>query len=203
MAWKIYRNPSDTPGPSGDTLAEDSQDAPVQGARPDPVAQLESELTAARLEASQWQDRFLRKAAEFDNFRKRSEKEKLDLSRTAKSAVLVEILPILDSCERALQSFDRVTADGPELVRYREGVELLYRQLNDLLSLQGVTAMEVVGKPFDPHLHEALGREETADHEENTIIDELRRGYLFQDRLLRPAQVRVTSRPQPKDESDT
>jgi molecular chaperone GrpE len=85
------------------------------------------------------------------------------------------------------------------LAPYREGVELVYRQMLDSLERIGVVPIETVGQKFDPHLHEALTREETSQYEQNTIIEELRRGYLFRDRLLRPAQVKVSARPSGED----
>ncbi len=85
------------------------------------------------------------------------------------------------------------------LTQYQEGVELLYKQMLDTMGRTGVVAMEAEGKPFDPHLHEALSREETIDFEENVIVRELRRGYLFKDKLLRPAQVIVAVHPFEKD----
>jgi molecular chaperone GrpE len=85
------------------------------------------------------------------------------------------------------------------LQQYKEGVELLYKQVLDTVGRTGVVPMETEGKPFDPHLHEALSREETADFEENTVVRELRRGYLIKDRLLRPAQVIVSVHPLEKD----
>jgi molecular chaperone GrpE len=192
MTWKIYRRPSESGGPAeGQTTTEETQAAnPVEGS--EPAAPLQADLTAARNEAKEWQDRYLRKAAEFENFRKRTDREKAESATTAKSSVLTELLPILDACERALNSFPRA---NESLDQYRLGVELLYKQLNDALARLGVTAMEVVGEKFYPHLHEALIREESTEHEEDTILEELRRGYLFKGRLLRPAQVKVATRP--------
>jgi molecular chaperone GrpE len=166
---------------------------------PDPSAQLQSELEAAKAEQEQWRDRFLRKAAEMENFRKRSERERLEGAFLTKSSVLIEILPVMDACERALESFKEDDGGDVRLQKYREGVELLYKQLGTTLNRLGVTVLEAKGRPFDPHLHEALTHLETADYEENTVVEELRRGYLFKDRLLRPAQVVVASRPKPQD----
>jgi molecular chaperone GrpE len=162
----------------------------------DPLAQLQSELTAARAEVEQWRDRFLRKAAEFDNYRKRTDKEKSESMMLARSSVLLEFLPVADACQRALQSLNEAQNGQGGLQQYREGVELLYRQMLDSLARIGVLPIEAVGQKFDPHLHEALMREETSKYEEDTVIQELRRGYLFKDRLLRPAQVKVSIRPQ-------
>jgi molecular chaperone GrpE len=161
---------------------------------PDPLAHLQAELETSKTESNEWRDRFLRKAAEFENYRKRLEKEKADSMISAKGAVLLEFLPITDVCERALKSFNDKTNQF-SLEQYREGVELLYRQMLDTFARIGVTPIETKGQKFDPHIHEALAREIRADLEENTITQEVRRGYMFQNKLLRPAQVNVAIRP--------
>jgi len=161
----------------------------------DPLAQLQSDVNAAKSEVAEWQDRFLRKAAEFENFRKRMEKEKSETASQAKGSVLADFLPILDACERALKSFGESQNPPAGLQQYREGVELLYKQMFDTMGRLGVVPVEAAGKPFDPHLHEALSREVTLELEENTVTHELRRGYMFRDKLLRPAQVVVAVHP--------
>jgi molecular chaperone GrpE len=165
----------------------------------DPMTQLQADVNAAKSEIAEWQDRFLRKAAEFENYRKRTEKEKSDAMALAKSSVLVEFLPVLDACERALKSFSDLQETAAGLQQYQEGVQLLYKQLLDTMSRVGVIPMEAEGKQFDPHMHEALSREENLELEENTVVRELRRGYLFKDKLLRPAQVIVAFNPIEKD----
>jgi molecular chaperone GrpE len=196
MTWKIYRHPSDPTGtPIEDEATEGKQGTEAEGTPPDPVAELEGQLAAAKTESEQWRDRFLRKAAEFENYRKRMEKEKGESALLAKSSVLMEFLAIVDACERALASFEGAKAEGTSLDEYRQWVELLYKQVLDTLHRVGVVPIEAQGRDFDPHLHEALVREESSQHEENTVIEELRRGYLFKDRLLRPAQVKVATRP--------
>lgn len=151
----------------------------------------EDELKAVKAEALEWQDRFLRKAAEFENFRKRTDKERADAAMLARSNVLMEFLPVADACERALQSMEKGTETAASLEQYREGVELLYKQLLDTFGRAGVVPIETEGMPFDPHLHEALSRKEDTECETDTIVQEVRRGYLYKDRLLRPAQVIV------------
>jgi molecular chaperone GrpE len=196
MTWKLFRRPSESggPPPEGPTTTEESQaTSPAEAA--DASAQLQADLAAARSEIKDWHDRYLRKAAEFENFRKRTEKERTESATLAKSSVLSEILPIVDACERALGSFPEATETVEGLDQYRQGFQLLYKQLNDVLSRIGVTAMEVRGEKFDPHLHEAVTREESDEYEENTIVEELQRGYLFKGRLLRPAQVKVATPP--------
>ena len=199
MTLRIYRHPSESevkadPGNDDQNSMNESIAPPI-----DPTAQIQADLNAAKAEAAEWQDRFLRKAAEFENFRTRSEKEKIDSMMLAKSSVLLEFLPIADACERALRSMGDHQGKPESLAQYQEGVELLYKQLLDALNRVGAVPMEARGKPFDPHLHEALSREESAEFEENVITEELRRGYLFKDKLLRAAQVKVAIHPATKD----
>jgi len=162
----------------------------------DPVIQLEADVKAAKAESAEWQDRFLRKAAEFENYRKRVDKEKTELRIQSQSSILTEMLPVVDACERALKFFENGQDGTDALQQYREGVELLYRQVLDSFGRTGAVPIESEGKPFDPHLHEALSREETTEFEEGVVSRELRRGYMFKDKLLRPAQVIVAVPPQ-------
>jgi len=197
--------PPGTSSPEGDSKTAPADVHPPAEIAPtvDAAARLEAELDAAKTEIGQWNDRFLRKSAELENFRKRAEKERSETAALAKSAVLLEILPVVDGFERALASLD--ATDNPEegLARHREGVVLLYRQLLDALLHLGVVPMEAVGKMFDPYFHEALARVESADHRENTVVHELRKGYLFNDRLLRAAQVTVAVHPKAESRSES
>jgi molecular chaperone GrpE len=198
MTWRMNQHPSDVVevNKSQDSRTEEAVESIASPV--DPLAQLQADVQAAKAEVAEWQDRFLRKAAEFENYRKRADKEKTESVSMAKSSVLLEFLPVADACERALKIFaESREAMGP-LQQYQDGVELLYRQAIDALNRAGVVAMQTEGKPFDPHLHEALSREETADMDEGTVFKELRRGYLFKDKLLRPAQVIVSVHP-PQD----
>jgi len=156
-----------------------------------PLEQVEADLKVAKEESAEWYDRFLRKAAEFENYRKRMGKEKTDSLVLAKSSVLLEFLPIVDACERALENMGSDEEAPSEVEQYREGVELLYKQLLDTFSRVGVVPIESEGEPFDPHLHEALSRKEDPGCEKDMVVQELRRGYLFKDKLLRPTQVIV------------
>ena len=183
-----------------DITNEEEEKTESVAAPTDPLEKAEADLKAVKTEAAEWQDRFLRKAAELENFRKRTNKEKTDSMALAKSSLLMEFLPVADACERALQSMEDGENDASELDQYKEGVELLYKQLLDTLSRTGVVPIESVGKPFDPHLHEALSRKEDPDYEVDTVIQEMRRGYHFKDRLLRPAQVIVAVKPEAKGE---
>jgi molecular chaperone GrpE len=132
------------------------------------------------------QDRLLRTAAEFDNYRKRVERERREMSDAIAIDVLAGLLPILDDLERALR------ADaGSDASAYRQGVELIHKQLVDLLRRRGATPIEAVGADFDPNVHEAVVHEESPGHREGEVIEEFRRGYMVGDRLLRPSMVKV------------
>ncbi|MDR0311060.1 MAG: nucleotide exchange factor GrpE [Acidobacteriota bacterium] len=152
---------------------------------------LEVDLAAAKAEAAEWQDRFMRKAAEFENYRKRMDREKAELRIASQSAILRNLLPVLDGFDRALKYFSGAERVAGSVEQYREGIELLFRQVLDALAQAGVAPIEAEGKPFDPHLHEALSREETSEVADGTIVSELRRGYMFNETLLRPSQVIV------------
>lgn len=202
MTWRIYKHPSDEEGtalssnPDSESENTESLTTPI-----DPSAQLQADVEALKTEVAEWQDRFLRKAAELENYRKRAEKEKTDSMMLARSSVLMEFLPVADACERALKIFDENTSAPEDVQQYHEGVELLYKQVLDTLGRTGAVPIKTVGKPFDPHLHEALSREETPDFEEGTVIKELRRGYLYRDKLLRPAQVIVAVHPKENEQT--
>jgi molecular chaperone GrpE len=146
------------------------------------------ESDAARLqrERDELYDRLLRKTAEFDNYRKRVDRERRELTAWAAADILADLLAVVDDLERAL-----ATDAPPEAQPYREGVELIHRQLSELLRKRGVTALETTGARFDPHLHQAVVYEEAPGRGEGEILGELRRGYRLGERLLRPALVRV------------
>lgn len=146
----------------------------------------DDELEQLRRDRDEVYDRLLRKTAEFENYRKRVDKERRELSEWAAADVLTDILTILDDFERAL------SADAPpEAKPYRAGVELIHRQLGEMLRKRGVTPIETEGADFDPHLHQAVAYEETPGAREGEILGEMRKGYRLGDRLLRPALVRV------------
>ncbi len=197
----MTQNPHQNPVESVETQTP-STEAQEETAPADALSRLQADLTAAKTESEQWRDRFLRKAAELENYRKRAEREKVETAIFAKSAVLGEFLQIVDGFERALASLGGAEAGNEGLGQYREGIELLYKQMMDTLQRLGVTPLQATGQPFDPHLHEALSRLESPDQEENTVVQEFRRGYLFKERLLRPAQVVVSMRPRNQDKSE-
>jgi molecular chaperone GrpE len=143
-------------------------------------------LEVLRAEKNALQDRLLRTAAEFDNYRKRIDRERRDQADNAVADALEDLLPIMDNLELALSA-----PAGDDAGAYRKGVELIHRQMADLLRKRGVKAMEAVGTDFDPRFHQAVVHEVSADHREGEVMEELRRGYMLGERLLRPAMVKV------------
>jgi molecular chaperone GrpE len=146
------------------------------------VRRLEQELAEAR-------DRYLRLRADFDNFRKRVERDREEGSRRQLAEVLLDLLPVIDNLERA------ATAAGT-LDDVRGGVEMIHRQFAEALRRFGLAEIPALGLPFDPRLHEAVAREESADVHAPTVVAEFQRGYWLNDRLLRPALVRVAVPPE-------
>jgi len=142
-------------------------------------------LEELRREKDSLQDRLLRTAAEFDNYRKRVERERRDLADFMKADILAEILPIVDNFERALQ------APSSDTDSLRKGVELIHKQMHDFLRKRGVTPIEALGADFDPNFHQAVIHETSPSHREGEVIEELQRGYMLGDKLLRPAMVKV------------
>jgi len=149
-------------------------------------ADQESPLDALRREKDALQDRLLRTAAEFDNYRKRVERERREQADQAIVNLLQELLQVVDDFDLAL----KVEA-GEEAAGYRKGVELIHAKLHDMLRRQGVRPIEALGADFDPNVHQAVLHESSPEHREGEVIGELRRGYMLGDRLLRPSMVKV------------
>ena len=169
-------DPDQTAGASDATDAV-ATEAPSQ--EPDPLAELRREKDAL-------QDRLLRTAAEFDNYRKRTERERREQADMAVADALVELLPVIDNLELALGSS---AGSDPEV--YRKGVELIHRQMAELVRKRGVKPIPTIGTDFDPRFHQAVVHEVSAEHREGEVMEELRRGYMLGDRLLRAALVKV------------
>jgi molecular chaperone GrpE len=145
--------------------------------QPDPLEDIRRERDAV-------QERLLRTAAEFDNYRKRMDRERRDLAEYTAGEIIKELLPIIDNLERALQA---ASLDDP----LRKGVELIHKQMLEILRKRGVTPIEALGADFDPNFHQAVIHEESAQHREGEVMAELQRGYVVGDRLLRPSMVKV------------
>jgi molecular chaperone GrpE len=142
---------------------------------------------ALQKQRDEFYDLLLRKTAEFDNYRKRVERERQSASESAAASLITELLPLLDDLERALKA----DTAGEAAEAYRRGVELIHRQLLETLRKRGVRPIEALGEDFDPHYHQAVAYEPEAGRREGEIVEEFSRGYVLGDRLLRPAMVKV------------
>jgi molecular chaperone GrpE len=162
--------------------AEDAPDPAEAGGSPAES----SELETLRRERDENYDRLLRKTAEFENYRKRVERERREQADRAVVDLLQELLLVVDDFDRALS-----VGAGDDASAYRKGVELIHAKLHDLLRKQGVKPIDALGGDFDPNLHQAVMHEPSAGHRDNEVIGELRKGYTLNDRLLRPALVKV------------
>ncbi len=166
----------------------DPVEAPRTGGVADSSVENRESITAERdrllVEKADLQERVLRRQAEFDNFRRRADKERADLLEYANTESVRTLLPILDDFERAL----KIEAADKEYVR---GMELIHQRFSDALKKLGLEPIDSAGRSFDPHVHHAIEMVETDAHPDHTILDEYQRGYNFRGRLLRPAMVKV------------
>jgi len=178
--------------------ADNAGDRPVGPQQPGAVAtagpenecpDLNEQFEAKQRELEEALQRYLRLAADFDNFRRRTRQEMDDVRKTAAAGLIGELLPVLDNFERALATARSLL---PENVA--TGIEMIYRQLWHVLAQSGVQPVEAVGKPFDPAFHEAFEQVETDDAPEGTVIEEVQKGYLLHAKVLRPALVKVARR---------
>jgi molecular chaperone GrpE len=154
-------------------------DAAPDGEAPESTDALQREKDAL-------QDRLLRTAAEFDNYRKRMERERRELAEYTAGEILKDLLPIIDNFERAL-----LLPATSETDAFRKGIELIHKQMLDLLKRRGIKPIEALGTDFDPNFHQAVIHEASATHREGEVMEELQRGYLVGERLLRPSMVKV------------
>ena len=146
---------------------------------------LAEEIVELRKERDGLQDRLLRQAAEFDNYRKRQERERKEWSQISAIESVKDLLPVIDDFERALQS------DAPGAESYRQGLEIIHRALMDMLRKRGVTPIDAVGAAFDPQVHQAVAYEDAPDRRDGEVIEQFARGYRLGDKLVRPAMVKV------------
>ncbi|XP_058078939.1 uncharacterized protein LOC131227209 [Magnolia sinica] len=161
---------------------------------------LESKVAALSQELSSERDRVIRISADFDNFRKRTERERLSLVTNVQGEVVESLLPVLDNFERAKTQI-KVETEGEEKIN--NSYQSIYKQFVEILTSLGVVTVETVGNPFDPLLHEAIMREDSTEFEEGIILQEFRKGFKLGDRLLRPSMVKVSAGPGPAKPEET
>jgi|LFRM01.2.fsa_nt_gb molecular chaperone GrpE len=177
----------ETPGPARETEGK------PETTGEDAVLKLEEEISNLK-ESLQNKDsqieeligRLKRLQADFDNFKRRTQREKEEMVQTAASSVMESLLPVLDNFQRATQ------VNGGEEVSFREGIEMIIKQLEKSLRESGLEPIECVGSPFDPNFHEAVFMVEDDSVDENTVVEEVQKGYIFGGKVLRPAMVKVS-----------
>jgi molecular chaperone GrpE len=177
MNTDMPNDPNPDPSEEGYAVAEDATRETLE------VNKLATDLEDLR-------QTLLRRQADFDNFRKRIEKERTEDQKRATGRVIEQLIPVLDGFEQALAAHKEA-----EYESYRKGFELIYKQLLDNLAKLGAERVEPVGKQFDPHLHQALDRLESTKHPDGTILEVFQPGYVYHGRVLRPAMVRVAVHP--------
>ena len=150
---------------------------------------LEAELVKAKAKAEDYYGQMQRLQADFDNYRKRTQKEKTELIKYASERLVGELLPVLDNFDRAVSA----AKVNPDFTSFSQGVEMILRQMQTALSKEGLKAMDAVGQPFDPNLHEAVLRVASEEHPENTVLEELQKGYYLKEKVLRPCMVKVSN----------
>lgn len=163
------------------------------------IASLRQQLEAKDLEAKNNYERLLRQAAELENFKKRSTREREDGIRFANEGLVKDLLPVVDNLERAVAHASG-GGNGKPLV---EGVEMVLRGLLDVLTKHGVSLISAQGQPFDPTKHEAMSQVESDEHEPNSVVEELHKGYMLRDRLLRAALVSVAKPSKTREKKNT
>jgi molecular chaperone GrpE len=154
------------------------------------IEALERELAEARARSEEHLYNWQRSAADFANFKRRTDEERASVGQFSTAVLIGKLLTVLDDFDRALESVPPDAHDA-----WIEGVKLVERKLRSVLESEGVSPIEAVGQPFDPNLHEAVVHEPTADHPDNQVIGELQRGYRLHDRVIRPSLVRVANNP--------
>ena len=167
------------------------QSAEAQAVAADAV-KADAEMAKLSADLEDLRQTLLRRQADFDNYRKRIEKERFEDSKRATARVIEGLIPVLDGFEQALAAHREA-----EYENYRKGFELIYKQLVDNMTKLGVERIDPLGKSFDPHLHQAVDRAETSEHKDGTILQVFQPGYVFHGRVLRPAMVRVAVHPNP------
>lgn len=192
--------PEDIQPQSEDSRDDEDRETPQEDSAPAETADsiYEEALEDLARQRDEYYDLLLRKQAEFDNYRKRTEKNRFEARLQGQSDLVLELLPILDACAKGMEVMSAADPD-PALTPYLEGYRLLTEQIKAVLEKFQVAAVPGVGSRFDPRIHEAVLREFTREHDEGTVLEEYRSGYLIRDKLLRAAQVKVAM--PPPDES--
>lgn len=193
---RIIRNGNVTTSPGQTVSAQKvpgSGDAP-DGVREQRIADLEAALATAKATAAENWDKYLRERAEMENYKRRLERNYADQAKRAAKELILKFLGVVDNIERAV-TYESTTGKEADARSLITGLRMTYLQSKELLSGAGLTEVPTVGLPFDPAVHEAVATEVTAKKPEGEIVAEVQKGYRYQDELLRPARVKVATRP--------
>ncbi len=152
------------------------------------LSQAKSKIEQLENEALEYKDKLLRKAAEFENYKRRNENDQLNLLKYVAESFIIKLLPIIDDFERSLQHLDN-SKDNDSI---KQGIKLVYEKFMKILNDQGVTVIDSIGKPFDVHFHEALMQRKVKDVKPHTVVDVAEKGYMYKDRVIRHAKVIVS-----------
>lgn len=188
-----HKEPQHNDAEEQPTAAEPAQEAAEATyeaeASETPPSQVDAELEQLKRQLEESQQRSLRIQADFDNFRRRTLKEKEEFAKYASQKLVEQLLPVVDNFERALATA-RGSSDYEALTK---GVDMIFRQFDQVLAGEGLQRMESVGAPFNPEFHQAIMQVESEEHEEGIVVEEIQKGYLLKEKVLRPAMVKVSS----------
>jgi len=148
----------------------------------------DARIAELELQVEEHQQRYLRAQADFDNFRRRTIKEREELAQYATMKLLNQLLPVVDNFERAIAA----AKQNSDFEALSKGVDMISRQFNQVLEQEGLKPMEAIGQPFNPEYHQAVMQEQSEEHEEGIVLEELQKGYMLKDKVLRPAMVKVS-----------
>jgi molecular chaperone GrpE len=175
------QDPTYTETSNEDTASQDN----ASQASNDETAELEKLQTQLKDQ----EQKALRAQADFDNFRRRTRQEKEEFAKYASKQLIEQLLPVYDNFDRALQT----SKDNQDFEALFKGVDMIYRQFSQILDQEGLKPLEVVGKPFNPEIHQAIMQVESDEYEEGIVVEEVQRGYMLKDKVIRPAMVKVSS----------
>ncbi|UUZ96163.1 nucleotide exchange factor GrpE [Paenibacillus sp. P25] len=184
------RETAESAAETGATYTNEAPEAADQAAESSEAGQAAgAELEKHKRLAEENYQRYLRAQADFDNYRRRTMKEKEEFAKYASQKLIEQMLPVVDNFERALAT----SKDSKDYDALAKGIDMIFRQLDQVLAAEGLKPMESVGTPFNPEFHQAIMQVESEEHEEGIVVEEVQKGYMLKDKVLRPAMVKVSS----------
>ncbi len=190
--------PGEAPEPTDTGQAAsmaDTQHPPEAGAAAPEEPSAEEQLAAAKQEAAEHVDKYMRLQAEFENYKRRMHKEQIEVQKYAQLPLLRDLTGVMDNLERAIEHSNH--SENPDHQVFTQGLEMVIKQIDDIFERFGMYPIAAKGEPFDPTKHEAMNLVETVAFPENTVIEELQTGYSLHDRIVRPSMVAVSKKPEP------